>query len=64
MLAGLKEDAATRSIPTLALISPDTALEKERFQAAGVDDFLTKPLNLDELLLCVRLHEHEPSEGE
>lgn len=56
----LKESEATRSIPILALTASTTPQDKERAVRAGVDDFLTKPINLDHLLLHLRRHLHEP----
>ena len=56
----LKEDEETRSIRILALTASTTPQDRERALDAGVDDFLTKPINLDQLLLHLRRHVPEP----
>src|SRR5205085_10939336 len=47
----LKEYQGTRSIPVLALTASNTTQDKQQAARAGVDEFLTKPINLDHLLL-------------
>jgi CheY-like chemotaxis protein len=58
----LKDDPETRSIPILALTASTTAEDRRQALRAGVDDFLTKPINLDELLLHLRHRLPAPAE--
>lgn len=51
----LKADAATRGIPILALTGNATPIGERVARLAGCDDFLTKPVILDDLLK--RLHD-------
>jgi PAS domain S-box-containing protein len=54
VLRKLKNDPATRDIPIIA-ISADTSQEtKSRATELGVCEFLTKPLDLTELLMTIR----------
>lgn len=46
----LKADAATRSIPVLALTAHKTSGDKDDAYAAGVDGYETKPIDNDRLL--------------
>ncbi|RMH51178.1 MAG: response regulator [Zetaproteobacteria bacterium] len=46
----LKADAATRSIPILALTASVMVGERERILREGFDGFITKPIDFDELL--------------
>jgi DNA-binding response OmpR family regulator len=50
----LRADAATREIAVLMITALDQASDVERAVEAGTDDFLTKPINKNELLLRVR----------
>jgi CheY-like chemotaxis protein len=50
----LKAHEDTRSIPVLALTASTTPQDREQAVHAGVDDFLIKPINLDQLLLSLR----------
>jgi CheY-like chemotaxis protein len=52
----LKADDATRAIPVLALTGSADPEDRRRALQAGVDAFLTKPINLDQLLLYLRRH--------
>lgn len=45
----LKDRAETKTIPILALTGHATASDHESALAAGCDDFVTKPVNFDEL---------------
>jgi CheY-like chemotaxis protein len=46
----LKDDAATRDIPVIA-VSSDTSDElSDRAYAAGCEDFFTKPLNINQVI--------------
>lgn len=54
VLAELKRDVRTRSIPVLVLSADATPRRIRRVMAAGADDYLTKPLNLAEFGRAVR----------
>lgn len=51
---GLKARQATQHIPILMLSAHPVAMQEAR--AAGADDFLAKPFDLDELLVKVAAH--------
>ncbi len=46
----LKDDAATRHIPVIALTAHAMAGSREKAIAAGCDEFDTKPVNFDRLM--------------
>jgi two-component system, cell cycle response regulator DivK len=46
----LKADPATRSIPVIALTAYALAHDREQAQAAGCNDFESKPINFDQLI--------------
>jgi CheY-like chemotaxis protein len=46
----LKADATTRNIPVVALTSYAMKGDKERILQAGCDGYLTKPIDIQELL--------------
>jgi len=51
----LKDDAATRHIPVIALTAHAMAGSREQALAAGCDEFDTKPINFQRLLQKVGL---------
>lgn len=59
----LKADSHTRRIPVLALTGSADPADQRQALDAGVDAFLRKPLNLDELLLYLRQHVERPANG-
>nr|WP_240481130.1 response regulator [Ectothiorhodospira sp. BSL-9] len=54
VLEQLRSHAATRDIPVLALTANATESNRQRGLEAGFDAYLTKPLNLEELLDTLR----------
>jgi CheY-like chemotaxis protein len=52
----LKADAATRTIPVLALTASATPTDRKQANQAGIDEFLTKPTDLDQLLGQLQRH--------
>ena len=55
-LARLRADRRTASIPVLAVTAQAMQGDRERFLAAGFDGYLSKPLNIVELVEAVRRH--------
>jgi two-component system cell cycle response regulator DivK len=53
-LARLRADERTTSIPVLALTAQAMHGDRERFLAAGFDGYISKPVNVVELLATVR----------
>jgi CheY-like chemotaxis protein len=61
----LKADQSTANIPVLALTGSTDPEDRRQALDAGVDTFLTKPINLDQLMLYLRQHEvEEPARSE
>jgi two-component system, cell cycle response regulator DivK len=55
-LTRLREDERTASIPVLALTAQAMYGDRERFLDAGFDGYLSKPIDVVELLQTVREH--------
>ena len=55
-LGWLRANDRTASIPVLALTAQAMDGDRERFLAAGFDGYLSKPVNVRELIDTVRLH--------
>ena len=53
-LALLRGDDRTASIPVVALTAQAMRGDRERFLEAGFDGYLSKPVDIDELVLVVR----------
>jgi CheY-like chemotaxis protein len=52
----LRADARTQTIPVLALTAQAMHGDRERFLAAGFDGYVSKPVNVRDLLGTVRDH--------
>ena len=55
-LRRLRSDTRTASIPVLALTAQAMQGDRERFLAAGFDGYISKPVNILDLLAAVRGH--------
>ena len=55
-LRRLRADERTASVPVLALTAQAMEGDRERFIAAGFDGYLSKPVNIADLLDVVRRH--------
>jgi two-component system cell cycle response regulator DivK len=55
-LGRLRADDRTASIPVLAVTAQAMHGDRERFLTAGFDGYLSKPVNVGELLEAVRRH--------
>ena len=55
-LEQLRQDERTSSIPALALTAQAMSGDRDRFLAAGFDGYLSKPVDVNELLRAVREH--------
>ena len=55
-LARLRGDERTASVPVLALTAQAMHGDRERFLAAGFDGYLSKPVNIVELVGAVKHH--------
>jgi two-component system, cell cycle response regulator DivK len=56
VLARLRGDERTAAIPVLALTAQAMHGDRERFLSAGFDGYLSKPVDLVELLRTVKQH--------
>lgn len=55
-LRRLRMDERTASIPVLALTAQAMKGDRDRFKEAGFDGYLSKPVDIDELLATVEQH--------
>ena len=55
-LSRLRMDERTASIPVLAVTAQAMRGDSERFREAGFDGYLSKPVDIDELLATVEQH--------
>ena len=55
-LSRLRANERTASIPVLAVTAQAMQGDEERFLAAGFDDYISKPVNIVELVGIVRQH--------
>jgi two-component system, cell cycle response regulator DivK len=55
-LARLRSDERTESVPVLALTAQAMQGDRERFLEAGFDGYLSKPVDVTELISVVRSH--------
>ena len=55
-LARLRADERTASIPVLALTAQAMHGDRERFLAAGFDDYISKPVDVVALLQTIGAH--------
>ena len=55
-LGRIRADERTRAVPVLALTAQAMEGDRERFLAAGFDGYLSKPVNIIELVGAVKHH--------
>ena len=55
-LSRLRMDRRTASIPVFAVTAQAMNGDREQFEEAGFDGYLSKPLDIDELLAAVERH--------
>jgi two-component system, cell cycle response regulator DivK len=53
-LVRLRADTRTASVPVVALTAQAMEGDRERFLAAGFDDYLSKPVNVTDLIATVQ----------
>jgi two-component system cell cycle response regulator DivK len=53
-LVRLRADTRTASVPVVALTAQAMEGDRERFLAAGFDDYLSKPVNVTDLIATVK----------
>lgn len=53
-LVRLRGDTRTASVPVVALTAQAMEGDRERFLAAGFDDYLSKPVNVTDLIATVK----------
>lgn len=56
LLAKLKDNVCTRSIPTIAISANAMASDIKKGQMAGFDDYLTKPINVKEFKKVIAVY--------
>ncbi len=56
VLAGLRASSGTAAVPVLAVTAQAMKGDRERFVEAGFDGYLSKPVDVDELLEAVARH--------
>ncbi len=59
----LKADAATRSVPVIALTAHAMVTDRDQAMAAGCDDYDTKPVELARLLVKIEALLSRPVDG-
>ena len=62
-LGRLRSDERTATIPVVALTAQAMHGDRERFIEAGFDGYLSKPVDVMELIQTVRTHCEEASDG-
>jgi two-component system, cell cycle response regulator DivK len=62
-LSRLRMDERTASIPVLAVTAQAMEGDRERFKEAGFAGYLSKPVDIDELLATVEQHRRRRGEG-
>jgi two-component system, cell cycle response regulator DivK len=60
-LVRLRADTRTASVPVVALTAQAMEGDRERFLAAGFDDYLSKPVNVTDLIATVKRYCEEAS---
>jgi two-component system cell cycle response regulator DivK len=59
----LREDKRTASTPIVAVTAQAMAGDRERFLDAGFDDYISKPVNVRELVATIRRYCGEQEDG-